>query len=97
MSTDDPRSLHMSADDFRRHGHAMIDWIADYLDGGVEAHPVQSRATPGQVFESLPAHAPEAGEPFDVNAMLASGALPPKGGAGELTRMLEERLGGMLG
>jgi len=39
----------------------------------------------------------EAGEPINVSAMLASGELPPKGGAGPLTRMLEERLGGMLG
>lgn len=38
----------------------------------------------------------EAGEPFDVNGMLACGDLPAKGGAGELTRMLEGRLGGML-
>jgi hypothetical protein len=39
----------------------------------------------------------EAGEPFDVSGMLAVGTLPTKGGAGALTRMLEERLGGMLG
>jgi hypothetical protein len=38
----------------------------------------------------------EAGEPFNVSEMLASGELPKKGGAGPLTRMLEERLGGML-
>lgn len=39
----------------------------------------------------------EAGEPFHVNGMLESGELPAKGGAGPLTRMLEGRLGGMLG
>ena len=39
----------------------------------------------------------DAGEPFNVSAMLADGELPAKGGAGDLTRMLEERLGGMLG
>lgn len=38
----------------------------------------------------------EAGEPFDVNGMLERGELPAKGGAGDLTRMLEARLGGML-
>lgn len=36
------------------------------------------------------------GEPFRVRAMIAGGELPPKGGAGELTRMLEERLGGLV-
>lgn len=38
-----------------------------------------------------------AGEPIDVNALLASGALPPKGGAAALTDLLEDRLTVMLG
>ncbi|MGD7653058.1 MAG: 1-acyl-sn-glycerol-3-phosphate acyltransferase [Verrucomicrobiales bacterium] len=37
-----------------------------------------------------------AGEPMPVSDWLESGDLPRKGGAGELTRRLEERLGGML-
>jgi len=53
----------MSADDFRRHGHAVIDWIADYQER-VESFPVLSRARPGDVRAALPAAPPEKGEPF---------------------------------
>src|SRR5215813_7814435 len=56
-------SYHMSADDFRRHGHEVIDWIADYMSR-LESFPVLSRAEPGQVRASLPPHAPESAEPF---------------------------------
>jgi len=37
-----------------------------------------------------------AGEPFAVSEMLRSGMLPPKGGAGALTEMLEARLGNLI-
>lgn len=37
-----------------------------------------------------------AGEPIPVSKMLAAGELPAKGGAGELTALLESRLGGLL-
>ncbi|MFG0331294.1 MAG: pyridoxal-dependent decarboxylase [Phycisphaerales bacterium] len=52
----------MSAEDFRAAGHAMIDWIADYLDGGVTAFPVLSRANPGEIAASVggPPQEPEA-------------------------------------
>ena len=60
----DPASPHMSADDFRRHGRAVIDWIADYLEQ-VERYPVMSPVKPGEVRDRLPRHAPESGEPFE--------------------------------
>jgi aromatic-L-amino-acid decarboxylase len=53
----------MNAHEFRRHGHAVIDWIADYYER-VESFPVLSRVRPGEVRASLPAHPPEYGEPF---------------------------------
>jgi 1-acyl-sn-glycerol-3-phosphate acyltransferase len=37
-----------------------------------------------------------AGDPINISELLASGALPTKGGAMQLTDMLEERLGGLL-
>lgn len=37
-----------------------------------------------------------AGEPIPVSKMLAAGELPAKGGAGELTALLEERLGELV-
>ncbi len=55
----------MTPDDFRRHGHALIDWIAEYLEG-VEQHPVGSQVTPGQIRAMLPEHPPTAPEPFET-------------------------------
>ena len=57
------KSFHMTSDEFRRHGHAVIDWIADYQER-IESYPVLSPLQPGQVRASLPAHAPSQGEPF---------------------------------
>ncbi len=59
------KSFHMTPDEFRRHGHAVIDWIADYY-ARIESFPVLSRAQPGDIRASLPAKAPEKGEPFDA-------------------------------
>src|SRR5438105_5529109 len=59
------KSFHMSPEDFRRHGHAVIDWIADYYDR-VESFPILSGVEPGQIRASLPTHAPENAEPFDA-------------------------------
>jgi aromatic-L-amino-acid/L-tryptophan decarboxylase len=50
--------------EFRRHGHALVDWIADYLATG-ERYPVLSRVAPGSVRAALPGAAPEQGEPFE--------------------------------
>ncbi len=49
----------MTPDEFRQHGHALIDWIAEYLEG-VEQHPVGSRVQPGDIRASLPEHPPAA-------------------------------------
>jgi aromatic-L-amino-acid decarboxylase len=51
--------------DFRRHGHALVDWIAEYL-AGAERYPVLPRVAPGDVRRALPAAAPEHGESFDA-------------------------------
>ena len=56
--------FHMSPDDFRRHGRAVVDWIADYLEHA-EKHPVRSQVEPGAVRAALPAHPPEHGEAFE--------------------------------
>ena len=55
---------HLSTEEFRQHGHALIDWIADYWDR-VEDFRVVSDATPGSIREQLPTAAPEVGEPFE--------------------------------
>jgi aromatic-L-amino-acid decarboxylase len=55
----------MTPDEFRRWGHAMVDWLADYRSR-VEDLPVLSQVRPGAVRAALPAAAPEQGEPFDA-------------------------------
>ncbi len=49
--------------EFAAAGHALIDWIARYLEDA-EQYPVLSRAAPGQVRSALPAAPPTLGEPF---------------------------------
>lgn len=53
----------MTPEEFRTHGHALIDWIAEYLEG-VEQYPVASQVQPGDIRAALPEHPPSAPEPF---------------------------------
>src|SRR5215831_17850456 len=55
----------MNPDEFRRHGRALVEWIADYFDH-VERYPVLARVKPGDITAALPASAPEDGEPFET-------------------------------
>jgi aromatic-L-amino-acid/L-tryptophan decarboxylase len=59
------KSFHMTPDEFRRYGHAVVDWIADY-QSRVEKLPVLSQVKPGEIRASLPADPPEHGESFDT-------------------------------
>jgi aromatic-L-amino-acid decarboxylase len=49
---------------FREAGHEVIDWIASYLEE-LRDMPVLPRVQPGDVAASLPASAPETGEPIE--------------------------------
>src|SRR5271156_4069395 len=60
----DSKSFHMSPEEFRRQGHAVVDWIADYRSR-IERFPVLSRVQPGEIRAQLPANPPATGEPFD--------------------------------
>jgi aromatic-L-amino-acid decarboxylase len=55
----------MTPEEFRRYGHAVIDWIADY-QARVESFPVLSQVKPGEIRASLPASPPARGEAFDA-------------------------------
>lgn len=55
----------MTDDSFRRHAHAFVDWMADYLEG-VERLPVRAQCRPGDIAARLPAAPPEAGEPIEA-------------------------------
>ncbi|MEK7675469.1 MAG: pyridoxal-dependent decarboxylase [Verrucomicrobiota bacterium] len=63
MSTDKPS--HMTPEEFRRYGRAVVDWIADYQEN-IERWPVLSQVQPGQIRRSLPAEPPKHGESFDA-------------------------------
>ena len=56
---------HMSPEEFRRQGHAAIDWIADYW-ASLDDLPVRAQVAPGEVAALMPSSAPETGEPFDA-------------------------------
>jgi aromatic-L-amino-acid decarboxylase len=56
---------HMSPEQFRHWGHALVDWIAAYQQR-VEEFPVLSQSAPGQLRASLPPAAPAAGESFEA-------------------------------
>ena len=55
----------MTPEEFRSYGRAVVDWIADYW-GSVESLPVRAAVKPGEIAGSLPASAPEQGEPFSA-------------------------------
>lgn len=57
------QSFHMTPDEFREHGHALVEWIADYYER-VESLPVLAQVAPGEVRAQLPPDPPEHGEPF---------------------------------
>ena len=55
----------MTPEEFRKHGHAAVDWIADYYER-LESFPVLSPVAPGEIRAALPEHPPETGEPFEA-------------------------------
>lgn len=57
----------LSPESFRRYGHEVVDWIADYLDG-VGNLPAFPSVRPGQIQDALPG-SPSA-EPESLDAIL---------------------------
>ena len=55
----------MDPEEFRRFGHQVVDWIADYR-ARAESFPVMSRVEPGQVRAQLPASPPVEPEAFEA-------------------------------
>jgi aromatic-L-amino-acid decarboxylase len=51
----------LSRDELTRHGHEILEWIAEYLEHP-EKYPVLSRSKPGEIRESLPASPPAEAE-----------------------------------
>jgi aromatic-L-amino-acid decarboxylase len=55
----------MEPREFRRHAHAFVDWMADYLET-VETYPVKAQVKPGQVASQLAASPPAEAEPIET-------------------------------
>jgi aromatic-L-amino-acid/L-tryptophan decarboxylase len=55
----------MTPEEFRKAGHQLIDWIADYR-AKVSDFNVMARTAPGEIRARLPAAPPEAPEPFEA-------------------------------
>lgn len=58
----------MTPDEFRRHGHYLIDWIADYRER-LEELPVMASTAPGWVKGQLPATPPQ--QPEEMSQVFA--------------------------
>src|SRR5690349_23503630 len=55
----------MSAEEFRRLGHEVIDWIANYFEH-IEDLPVLTQVKPGDLKAQLPSTPPELGESMET-------------------------------
>jgi aromatic-L-amino-acid/L-tryptophan decarboxylase len=54
----------MTPDEFRKHAHAIVEWMAGYMEN-IEKYPVRSSVKPGEIFSKLPDAPPETPEPFE--------------------------------
>ena len=54
---------HMTPDEFRRHGHEVVEWVARYMERVGEL-PIAAQVAPGEIRAKLPSEAPEEPEAF---------------------------------
>lgn len=55
----------MNTEDFRKHAHELVDWMADYFEN-VENYPVLPKVKPGDIFNQIPESAPDDPESFET-------------------------------
>jgi aromatic-L-amino-acid decarboxylase len=58
----------MDQTSFRKYGHQLVDWMADYLENlqkYPEKYPVKSQVEPRKIINKLPLEPPVKGEKFD--------------------------------
>ena len=54
----------MDTKQFRKNGHVMVDWIADFMDS-IEKYPVSPDLQPGEIKALLPKNVPAKGEKME--------------------------------
>lgn len=54
----------MPAEEFKKYGHKLVDWIAEYLSN-IDQYPVLPNVKPGDIKKNLPQHPPLVSESFD--------------------------------
>ena len=54
----------MTPDEFRKHAHELVEWMAGYMEN-VEKWPVKSSVEPGEIFARIPDDPPLNPETFD--------------------------------
>lgn len=67
----------MPIEEFRKSGHQLVDWIADYLKD-IEKYPPLSQVNPGDILKRIPKSPPQKGEDIenvlkDVDKFLMDG------------------------
>ncbi len=55
----------MPPEEFRRHGHKLLEWIANYLEDPRQ-YPVLAQCDPGELQRLLPATGPVKGESMEA-------------------------------
>ncbi len=58
----------MPVEDFRKFGHELIDWAADYIQN-IETYPVLSQVEPGDIKNKIPSSPPQNSE--DMNDIIS--------------------------
>jgi aromatic-L-amino-acid decarboxylase len=54
----------MTPDDFRKHAHELVEWMAGYMEN-VDQYPVKSVVTPGEIFNKINESPPSDSESFE--------------------------------
>jgi len=67
----------MKPDDFRKHAHELVEWMAAYMEN-VEYYPVKSQAKPGDILSEIPENPPLKPDSFnsfmeDINNIIMPG------------------------
>ena len=60
-----PEAGDMNAEDFRRIGHEIVDWISDYFES-IESRPVLAQSEYGDLIRDLPKSPPIKGEAMET-------------------------------